>query len=172
MAVLNVVYYPDAPLTEKADPIDLIDAETPKLVADMLETMLAHDGVGLAGPQVGLKKRIFVLREPGGQPQCFINPELSEFEGSAVGEEGCLSIPRIYAEVPRAASVRVRAKNERGEDLDFVAKDFLARVIQHEFDHLEGIIFPDRLDIITRQSLLTEWEAVREELLTTQKAPH
>lgn len=164
MAVLDIVLYPDDPLTQKAEPYETIGPEVAELAQNMFETMYAFEGVGLAGPQVGVSKRIFVLREPEGAEMCLVNPEISDPEGSELGEEGCLSIPQVYAMVTRATSVRVRASDQFGNDLDFEARDFLARVIQHECDHLDGILFPDRLDILTREAKLNEWAEVRQQL--------
>lgn len=165
MSVLDIVLYPDAPLTEKAEPVREFGPELAQLAEDMLETMVAYEGVGLAGPQVGLAKRIFVLCEPNGKPMCLVNPEIIEQDGREEGDEGCLSLPHLYAKVPRATRIRVRAQNQYGEPLDFEARDFLARIIQHENDHLDGVIFPDRLDILSREALLREWSEIREELL-------
>lgn len=163
MAVRKVVLYPDDPLTRKAVPYDRIGPKVVELARDMIETMFAYDGVGLAGPQVGVAKRILVLCEPDGEPMCLVNPEISEMEGSAMGEEGCLSLPQLYANVARATRIRVRALDEYGEALDFEARDFLARIIQHEFDHLNGMVFPDRLDIMTREAVLREWAVLRKQ---------
>jgi len=165
MSILNIVLYPDDPLTRKAEPIETFGPELEALAADMLETMHVYDGVGLAGPQVGLSQQILVLQEPDGEPMCLVNPELSAFEGSETGEEGCLSLPQVYADVPRATCIHVRAKDPAGNDLDFEARNFLARIIQHETDHLNGIVFPDRADILTRQAKLAEWEDVRARLM-------
>lgn len=165
MAVLNVVLYPDDPLTRKSTPIETFGPELLGLASDMLETMHAYDGVGLAGPQIGLAKRIFVYQEPGGEPGCLINPEFVAMEGREEGEEGCLSLPRVYSSrVPRATYVQVRGFDETGSPIQFEARDFLARILQHEYDHLEGILFPDRLDILSREAVLQEWQAVREEI--------
>lgn len=169
MAVLDLVLYPDDPLTKKSAPYaeSEIGPELAQLAEDMLETMHTYSGVGLAGPQVGIAKRIFVLCEPDGDPMCFINPEILEMEGCEQAEEGCLSIPQVYGNVPRATRIRVRALNQRGKPQEFEAFDFLARIIQHEYDHLEGIVFPDRLDIISRQEKLQEWETVRKQMALT-----
>ncbi len=169
MAIREIVFYPDDPLTRKATPYDRIGPKVAELARDMIETMFAYDGVGLAGPQVGVSKRILVLCEPDGEPRCLVNPEIIEMEGSAVSEEGCLSLPQLYANVPRATRIRVRALNEKGESLDFEARDFLARIIQHEYDHLEGLVFPDRLDVMTREAILHEWKALRKQLTATAK---
>ncbi len=164
MATLDIVLYPDDPLTRKATPYDRIDSEVADLARDMLETMFAFDGVGLAGPQVGVDKRLFVLCEPEGEPMVLVNPELTLVEGRIDGEEGCLSLPQVYATVPRAARVRVSAFDEKGAKLEFEPEGFLARIIQHEYDHLEGIVFPDRLDILSREDTLAEWQEMRRNL--------
>ncbi len=161
---MDVVLYPDAPLTRKAEPFAAVDADVARLAEDMFETMYAYDGVGLAGPQVGIDRRIFVLHEPEGKRMCLINPEVELLEGSEYGEEGCLSLPHVFASVPRATRVRVRALSERGKEVTFEATDFLARIIQHEYDHLEGILFPDRLDMLTRELKLREWDDMRRQL--------
>ena len=95
---------------------------------------------------------------------CLVNPEILDEEGGEVGDEGCLSVPQIYAPVKRATRIRVRAQDPSGKELDFEARDFLARIIQHETDHLDGHIFLDRVDILTRQAKLQEWEEVRQAL--------
>ena len=103
MSVLKVVYYPDDPLTQKADAVENFDRKLEELIANMIDTMHEYKGVGLAGPQVGHKKRLFVLQEePESYPIYFINPVIEEMEGSEVGEEGCLSMPEIYGDVSRA----------------------------------------------------------------------
>lgn len=174
MAVLDLVYYPDDPLTLKASPVTKFGKDLESVVADMFETMHAYEGVGLAAPQIGRSERFFVLRVPGeqeGEEMCFVNPEISDEEGEEEGEEGCLSIPRVYAMVTRATRVLVKAQDVHGEPFELEAQDFLARIILHEYDHLQGIVFPDRLDIITRQATLEEWAVVREELLAEADRP-
>jgi peptide deformylase len=164
MAVLDVVLYPDAPLKDKATPYETIGPEMPALARDMLETMEAYEGVGLAGPQVGISKRIFVLCEPDSDPMCLINPEIELIEGREEGEEGCLSLPQLYTRVPRATHIHVKAYDEYGTLMEFDAYDFLARIIQHENDHLDGIVFPDRLDILSREDALQQWTEIRNQL--------
>lgn len=169
MAVLDVVYFPDAPLTQKAAPVTVFDKKLEELVQSMFETMHAYQGVGLAAPQVGLSKRVFVLQEPEGLEMCFVNPEIAELDGREEGEEGCLSMPGIYAMVPRATQLKIRAQDVQGEAFELDATNFLARIIQHENDHLDGVLFPERLDLITRQLALEEWAKVREELLSERR---
>ena len=165
MAVLNIVLYPDEPLKDVATPISKVGPSLVKLAEDMLETMHTYDGVGLAGPQVGVSKRIIVVHEPEETPLCLLNPVIVESDGRAVDIEGCLSLPEISAPVKRATHIRVQAMDLSGQPVDFEANDFLARIVQHECDHLDGIVFPDRCDILTRQATMREWEEVRERLL-------
>ncbi len=166
MTRMNIVLYPDAPLREKAVPVTHFGAQLKKLAADMVETMLESDGVGLAGPQVGIGRQILVLCEPEGEPICLVNPEIVETSGNAYAEEGCLSLPGLYANVPRATRIRVCALDCDGTPCDFEAQDFLARIIQHECDHLQGKVFPERLDIMTRDTLFAEWSVLRGRVLT------
>jgi peptide deformylase len=125
----------------------------------MIETMHRGRGIGLAGPQVGLLQRIFVVQVDGESPRVFINPtiigtspEISQYE------EGCLSIPGLYAELTRPEKVTVQAWNERGRPFTLDAEGLLARVIQHEYDHLEGVLFIDRLSEPKRKRLLTIYD--------------
>lgn len=172
MAVRRVVYFPDPPLTQKAAPVEAFDAKLQQLVEDMFETMRAHEGVGLAAPQIGIAKRVFVLQAPEGEPMAFINPTLTALDGREEGEEGCLSMPGLYAMVPRATKLHVAAYGPDGEAFELDAEDFLARIIQHENDHIDGILFPERLDIITRQEKLEEWARLREQLVAEQASGH
>lgn len=162
MSTLNIRVYPEAPLRDKAARVDKFDPELTKLVEDMLETMVASDGVGLAAPQVGISRQILVLCEPEGEPMCLVNPEIVEMEGKAYAEEGCLSLPGLFANVPRATRIRVQAQDCEGNSVDFEAHDFLARIIQHEYDHLQGKLFPERLDVMTRDALFSEWYEIRD----------
>lgn len=165
MAVIPITYYPDDPLTQKAKTVTTFGASLQKLCEDMLETMHAYEGVGLAAPQVGVSKRLFVLQEPDGPEMCIVNPILSQLEGKEEAQEGCLSMPELYADVPRATTLMLVAQDVKGKPIEFEAHDFLARILQHETDHLNGMLFPERLDIISRQEILQEWAAVRERLL-------
>jgi peptide deformylase len=172
MAIRKIVYFPDEPLTLEARPVEIFGEKVQRLVDDMLETMHAYEGVGLAAPQIGLRRRVFVAQEPDGDPIAFVNPVIVSMEGQQEGEEGCLSMPGIYAKVPRATRLLLRAQEPTGEAFEMEAEDFLARIIQHEFDHLNGILFPERLDLITRQEKLEEWVKRREQLLAEQSAGH
>lgn len=164
MAVLEVLVYPSPPLRERASKVFSFGPKLRRLADNMLETMIEKEGVGLAAPQVGVRQQFMVLCEPGGEPMCLANPEIIEMDGSIVAEEGCLSLPGIYAHVPRATRIRVRAQDVEGHALDFEARDFLARIIQHEYDHLHGKMFPDRLDIFTRDALYKEFFELQKEV--------
>ncbi len=166
MSVLKVLYYPDDPLTQKADPVEKFDRKLEELIVNMIETMHEYKGVGLAAPQVGLRKRVFVLQEDSeSEPMYFINPLIEEMDGSEAGEEGCLSMPEIYGDVNRATYLRLTAQDLDGNPYEMEVEGFLARVIQHEYDHINGIMFPERLDIITRQDKYLEWAVVRERMI-------
>jgi peptide deformylase len=165
MSLMQIVWYPDAPLQERAEPVDVFGPKLRRLAENMLETMYENDGVGLAGPQVGVSRRIFVMHDPQAEPRCLVNPEIVAADGSQIGEEGCLSLPDVYAPVDRAMRVQVRAFDPMGELLEFEADGLEARIIQHENDHLDGRMFIDRLDLLSREDKLEEWLQIRERLL-------
>ena len=165
MALLRMRIYGDPVLRHKATPVTQFDAELHKLAADMRDTMAAYEGVGLAANQVGDVRRILVVDVPGdaeGQRvrATLVNPTISQRSGSETAEEGCLSIPGIYADVARSAKLHVSAKNEFGEPLELDAEGYLARAIQHEIDHLDGILFVDRLSLLKRQFLRRSLDAL------------
>jgi peptide deformylase len=165
MAILPVRLYGDPVLREKARLIETFDEPLARLVEDMFETMRAYHGVGLAGNQIGLSKRILVIEVPvEGEGEsiklALVNPRLSEASGQQVEEEGCLSIPGVYEDVKRALQVRVQAQDPHGRSLDFVAEGYVARVVQHEVDHLDGVLFVDRLSPLRRQFLRRSLEAL------------
>ncbi|MDR3161127.1 MAG: peptide deformylase [Spirochaetaceae bacterium] len=146
-------------LRQKAQRIKDINETYRKVAVDMIEALHAGKGIGLAGPQVGLMKRIFVVQVEGDVPRVFINPSIVETSREVVKyEEGCLSLPGLWADVIRPASVRVQAWNEKGRPFTLEAEGILARVILHEYDHLEGILFIDRLPEPKRNRLLEKFE--------------
>ena len=159
--VLKVVKYGDPILEKKCEPITEFDTpELHKLVEDMFETMYSARGVGLAAPQVAIGKRLTVIDitagEEGGERLVLINPEIVVKEGTIIGEEGCLSIPGFREDVKRAKRVRTRAQNVKGEFFEIEGEDMLARAIQHEADHLNGVLFlsylsPLKRDLIRRK---------------------
>lgn len=161
MAVLPILVAPDPRLKRKSDAVAAVDDAVQTLIADMKETMEKADGLGLAAPQVGITTRIIVV-DPDAKkdktarnPWALINPEIvwaSDVDNTY--EEGCLSVPRQYAEVVRPESVRVRYLDEAGESQEILAEGLLATVIQHEIDHLDGVLFVDHLSAIKRNILL------------------
>ncbi len=159
MVDMDIVVLGDEILRQKAQNIADIDTNIKALSQQMLETMYRGKGIGLAAPQVGLSLRMFVLDVEEGSPLVFINPSLLETSEELEDfEEGCLSIPGVYAKVARSAEIRIQAWNERGRPFTMEAEGFLARVIQHEMDHLNGVLFTDRLPEIIRAKLLKQYE--------------
>jgi peptide deformylase len=155
--MLDIVTYGEEILGRKAESVKDIDDEVRKLAKDMLET-LSGKGVGLAAPQVASPLRIFVTDVEGDKPRIFINPEIVLTSQELVTiEEGCLSLPRLYLDVIRPEFVRVQAWNEKGRPFTVETDGFLARVIQHENDHLDGILFIDRLKGSKRDRALAQY---------------
>ena len=156
MASLNILRYPDVRLHKVAAPVTVFDDGLKKLVADMAETMYAAPGIGLAAIQVGVPKRVIVMdisrEEDGKQPRYFVNPEILWASEEVVPyEEGCLSVPEIYDEVERPARVKLRYLNYQGEAVEEDAEGLFAVCIQHEMDHLEGVLFIDHLSRLKRE---------------------
>jgi peptide deformylase len=143
-------------LRQHSSEIKAIDTEVRRLVEDMLETMDAAGGIGLAANQVGVSRRVAVV-EVEGDRFAMINPRIVETGGAATAEEGCLSIPEIYADVTRPERVVVEALDVEGNQFRKEATGLKARAIQHEIDHLDGILFLDHLSLIKRQMLLARW---------------
>lgn len=155
MALLDILHFPDPRLRIKAKPIAAVTEVHRVLAADMLATMYAAPGIGLAATQVGVDQRLIVVdvSDDGDQPQVFINPELLSKEGTEVTQEGCLSVPGVYEDVERAERVRVRAMGLDGKSREFDADGLLAVCIQHEIDHLDGKLFVDYLSDLKRQRI-------------------
>ena len=159
MAILNILRYPDARLHTVAKPVAQVDERIKKLADDMLDTMYASDGVGLAATQVDVHERVIVMDTSEGrkEPRVLINPELVEASTEMTeGEEGCLSVPTIYDKVPRHAKVRVRALNREGETYEFEAEGLLSVCVQHEMDHLMGKVFVEYLSPLKRERIKTK----------------
>jgi len=144
-----VVKIPAAVLRQKAAPITRIAKKHLTLIDEMTRIMRLANGIGLAAPQVGLLQRIIVIAPEGVKPTALINPVVIKAEGEQIGQEGCLSIPGLYGDVKRAAYVEVEATDRRGRELVFELEGLPARVVQHEIDHLEGILFVDKVDAAT-----------------------
>ena len=155
MTCLTILEYPDPRLRTVAAPVATVDDEVRTLIADMLETMYAAKGIGLAATQVDVHKRVIVMdiSDTRDQLRVFIDPEILRAEGEAECEEGCLSVPGYYEKVTRAASIRVRAKGADGKPFELDAEGLLAVCIQHEMDHLEGKVFVDYLSPLKRARL-------------------
>jgi peptide deformylase len=134
-------------LRKKSRPVEAVTDRIIELVEDMIETMYESQGVGLAAPQVGTLKRIFVV-DIGDGPLTFINPEITETEGEQYGLEGCLSIPGKQGDVLRPYRIKVIAMDTEGNNFELEAEEFLARAICHEYDHLEGILYTDKAENI------------------------
>jgi peptide deformylase len=154
---MEVITLGDELLRQKAEPVKPINAATVKLAEAMIETMHQSKGVGLAAPQVGLMQRLFVIHVDGDVPRVFINPSIVATSQETVKlEEGCLSLPGVWADVIRPVSVRVQAWNEKGRPFTLETAGILARVILHEYDHLEGTLFIDRLSEFKRKKILAK----------------
>lgn len=160
MALLSILKYPDARLRIKAKPVETVNDVTRQLVNDMLATMYAAPGIGLAATQINVHQRILVLdvSESKDQPQVFINPEIIPLEGAQAIEEGCLSVPGYYGAVKRVGHIRVKALNIQGEAFEIEARDLLSVCLQHEVDHLNGKLFIDYLSPLKRQRLRQKME--------------
>lgn len=140
-----IIIHPDERLLKKAAPIEYITDEIVTLLNDMYETMIAHDGIGLAAPQIGKNLRIAVVEVEEGDRFDFINPEIIERKGTSIDVEGCLSIPETYGTVERADEVTVRYYDNEGSEMEVTAYGYLARAFQHEIDHLDGKLFIDQV---------------------------
>lgn len=178
--VLQVVKYGKPVLRKKGARIESVDAEIKKLIGDMFDTMYAHKGVGLAAQQVGVPMQLTVIDVRGvterpstlelnGEPAdvndfmplVLINPEIKPVADPVPGPEGCLSFPEIYAEIARPSDVEVKALDRSGKPITFKCGGLLARVVQHETDHLHGILFIDRMDRKTKEELRPELDELR-----------
>ena len=167
MAKLKIMKYGSDVLREVAQPVSEVTDEIRKLAQDMLDTMYDSDGVGLAAPQVGVSKRIIVIdvnpHDLGCEPIALINPEIVEQEGQVDAEEGCLSVPDVRGEVKRAEKVSAKALNIDGKKVRLEGEDLLARALQHEIDHLNGVLFIDHLGRLKQQLIKKQLRRIREE---------
>lgn len=153
----EILIYPDPLLKQKAKPVAKVDDAVRELVADMVETMYADKGVGLAATQIGVAQRIIVIdaspAQEGEKLRVFINPELLEADGRTKYDEGCLSIPGETEEIERFLKVHVRALDAQGETFEIEAEGLLSIALQHEMDHLDGVLFVDRLSSLKRGAI-------------------
>ena len=160
MALMEITEFPERVLKEVGEPVVKFDEGLEKLVADMFETMYAEEGVGLAAPQVGLSLRLFVM-DCEGVKLVAANPEILSAEGEQEGEEGCLSVGKIHAPLKRAARVRLRAQDAKGEWFEREAEGLAARCFQHETDHCDGTLFIDHLSPLRRDMVKRRFQKIK-----------
>ncbi len=163
MTCLTILEYPDPRLRTRAVPVDAVDARLRELIDDMLETMYAAKGIGLAATQVNVHLRFLVadISEGRSEPRVFINPEILARDGTETSQEGCLSVPGYYDDVERAARIRVRAQDRDGKAFEEELDGLLAICVQHEVDHLDGRLFVDYLSEMKRQRVRKKLEKER-----------
>jgi peptide deformylase len=158
LRIHEVVKYPDPVLAKVCAPVTVFDHALRNLVAEMFESMYAAQGIGLAAPQINIPQRLTVIdvsfKKDPGDKLVLINPEVLKTEGKQVEEEGCLSLPDIREKVQRAARVKVKAQNEYGEWFEVEGEELLARALLHEIDHLNGVLFIDRISRLKRELAL------------------
>lgn len=160
----SIIYYPQETLTMRAKPITDFGNNLKNLLSDMQKLMLERKGVGIAAPQVNRSLRCFLVHHDD-DILTFVNPEIVQVSSELVyGEEGCLSVPGVYADVGRANYVHIKAQDSQGKEFEMEAEHFFARVIQHEYDHLEGILFFEHLRGGVRRSLLRSYEKIRQQI--------
>ena len=147
MAILPICYFPDdSVLRQKAKRVSSIDSSIERLINDMVETMQETNGVGLAAPQVGVSLRVVVLQMPGEEPMAIINPEIVKRDGEQEVTEGCLSVPGHFGQIKRSASVIVKGQDGKGRAIRIKATGLMAEALEHEIDHLNGILYIDHIE--------------------------
>jgi peptide deformylase len=163
MSKLNILEFPDPRLTTVASEVEIFDESLKTLVEDMTETMYSASGIGLAATQVNVHKRLLVLdvSENQDHPRVYINPQILSKEGEQVHEEGCLSVPGIYANVKRAENITIKAQDENGNTFEEQAEGLHAVCLQHEMDHLKGRLFVDYLSPLKRNMVKRKLEKQR-----------
>jgi len=169
MAILKIRFYGDPVLLRQASPIEQITNQERQLIDDMLETMYSGNGIGLAAPQVGVLKRIIVADvnpvDAANKPTVLVNPTIISQEGEALWEEGCLSFPGVSGDVKRAAKIVVEGTDQLGKEVKIDADDLLARVIQHETEHLDGILFIDHFSRLRRNLIRNQLRKIRKQAI-------
>ncbi|HUN27734.1 MAG TPA: peptide deformylase [Steroidobacteraceae bacterium] len=173
MALLTILEYPDPRLRTRAQPVREFDAALGKLIDDLLETMYAAPGIGLAATQVDVHRQVIVIdiSAEHNDPQVFVNPEILSRDGSAKSEEGCLSVPGVFDDVQRAAKVRVRAQDRSGATTERELEGMLAVCVQHEMDHLNGKLFVDYLSDLKRERIRRKLDRERKERASGRRNP-
>ncbi|AMK77994.1 MULTISPECIES: peptide deformylase [Methylomonas] len=162
MSILTILEFPDKRLRTVAAEVDTVDDGIKTLVDNMIETMYAAKGVGLAATQVNVHKRVIVMdvSENKDEPICLINPQIIERDGVEESEEGCLSVPGFFEKVSRAEHIKIKALNRDGESFELEARELLAVCIQHEMDHLEGKLFVDYLSAFKRNRIKAKLDKI------------
>jgi peptide deformylase len=157
MALLEIVVYPDERLQTKSEPVAEVNDQVRKLIDDMAETMYTAPGIGLAANQVGVNQRVIVVdveySDAGPNLIALINPEITESQGEIAWEEGCLSFPEIHEEILRSAHLKVKALDRNGEPFEIAADGLLAIALQHEIDHLNGVLLIDHVSFLKRRMI-------------------
>ena len=173
MSLREILEFPDPRLRTVAKPVKTFDEEVAQLVEDMYETMYEEKGIGLAATQVNVHLRVLVMdtSDERNQPRVFINPEILEADGEQVYEEGCLSVPGIYAKVDRAEKVRVAACRPDGSQFEITLEGLDAVCLQHEMDHLQGKLFVDYLSPLKRQMVRKRLEKARKQAIQDAQTP-
>ncbi len=162
---LKIIHYPDPRLRMVSQPVTQFDENLKKLTEEMFHLMRDDQGVGLAAPQVGINLRLFVMNHSG-KPEddvVVVNPELVDADGNALGEEGCLSLPRIRSNIDRATKITLKAQDLEGNHWEETATDFKARIWQHEFDHLNGVMIIDRMGFTARMGIRKKLKEMEED---------
>ena len=150
MTIRKIYCLPEAVLKQKAKKVPKIDASIRQLIEDMIETMIQAEGVGLAAPQVGISLRIAVLQMPEEEPFAIVNPKVVKCTGERPVMEGCLSVPGYQGEVTRSISINIKALNEHGKEIRVKATGLMAQALEHEIDHLNGVLYIDRIEDETK----------------------
>lgn len=173
MAIRTILEFPDPRLRTRARPVTRFDAELHRVVDDMLETMYAAPGIGLAGTQVDFHQRLIVIDVSAdhNDPLILANPEILSREGEVATEEGCLSVPGYFDEVKRASRIRLRAQDRDGNVFERDCEDILAVCVQHEMDHIDGKLFVDYLSSLKRERIRKKLEKERKERATGSAGP-
>ena len=165
--IREIVKYGSKVLRENAVPLEAVDDEINQLIDDLCDSMSEAEGVGLAAPQIGISRQVIVVdvspQHCDAPPLALINPQVVQSDGADSAEEGCLSLPELYGEVERATRIEVEALDATGNPFQFVAEDFFARVLQHEIDHLNGILFIDHISPLKRQLMRGALKRLRKE---------
>jgi len=168
MAILNVVYFGDPKLEKVSEPISEVTPEIRKLARDMFETMYYTSGVGLSAPQIGINKRLLVIDVSGGEDRSkqltVINPVVIETNGSQTGREGCLSFPGLFATVTRPNFVKIRGLNLDGKEVEVEGTELLARALLHEIDHLDGILYIQRMKKSDREVIVKKMKKIKSQI--------